>query len=60
MLNRSKIVIDVDSFIRAQTFRIQVVQQNRMPYRGRGWTTASIVGSKRRPRATPHRAVSKW
>jgi hypothetical protein len=26
MLNRSKIVIDVDSFIRAQAFRIQVVQ----------------------------------
>jgi hypothetical protein len=31
MFNRSKIVIDVDSFIRAQTFGIQVVQQNRMP-----------------------------
>jgi hypothetical protein len=31
MLNRSKIIIDVDSFIRAQTFRIQVVQCNRVP-----------------------------
>jgi len=36
MLNRSKTIIDVDSFIRAQTFRFQVVQQNRMPYRSRG------------------------
>jgi hypothetical protein len=26
MLNRSKIVIDVDSFIRTQAFRVQVVQ----------------------------------
>jgi hypothetical protein len=31
MLNRSKIVIDVGSFIPAQTFGGQVVQQNRMP-----------------------------
>jgi hypothetical protein len=31
MLNRSKIVTDVDSFIRAQTFRIQVIQQDRLP-----------------------------
>jgi hypothetical protein len=33
MLNRSKIVIDVDSFIHAQAFRNQTVQQNRVPYR---------------------------
>jgi hypothetical protein len=38
-LNRSKIVIDIDSFIHAQTFRIQAIQQNRMPYRSRGETT---------------------
>jgi hypothetical protein len=31
MLNRSKIIIDVDSFIHAQTFRIQVVHWNRIP-----------------------------
>jgi hypothetical protein len=31
MLNRSKTIIDVDSFIRAQTFRIQVVQWSRIP-----------------------------
>jgi hypothetical protein len=56
-LNRSKIVIDIDSFIHAQTFNIQVMQQNRMPYRSRGWTTASIISSKRRPKrhAAPHR-----
>jgi hypothetical protein len=31
MLNRSKIVIDVGSFILAQMFRVQLVQQDRMP-----------------------------
>jgi hypothetical protein len=31
MLTRSKILIDVDSFIRTQTFRLSVMQQSRMP-----------------------------
>jgi hypothetical protein len=59
MLNRSKILIDVDSFIRAQTFRSQTVQQNRMPYRRRIQTSESIISSTCRARAAPHRAVSE-
>jgi len=43
MLNRSKIAIAIDSFIRPQTFRIQVVQQDRMPYQSRLYTTSSII-----------------
>jgi hypothetical protein len=35
-LNRSKIVIDVEPFACAHTFRIQVMRQSRMPYRSRG------------------------
>jgi hypothetical protein len=43
MLNRSKIAIAIDSSIRARTFRIQVVQQNRVPYQSRLYTTSSII-----------------
>jgi hypothetical protein len=35
MLNRSKIAIVIDSFIHTHTFRIQVVQQNRVPHQSR-------------------------
>jgi hypothetical protein len=58
MLKRSKIVIDVDSFTRAQTFRIPVVQQNCMPYPSRGETTAPIISSQRRP--TRHAAPQRF
>jgi hypothetical protein len=53
MANRSKIVIDVDSFIRAWTFPVQVAQQNQIPRS----TTASIVSWQPSParHAAPHR-----
>jgi hypothetical protein len=34
-VNRSKIVIDIEPFIRAQPFGFQVVRQSRVPYRSR-------------------------
>jgi hypothetical protein len=57
MLNRSKIAIVVDSFVRGQTF--QVVQRESSPHRCRGSTIALIISSPTSIRATPHRTVSK-
>jgi hypothetical protein len=59
-LNRPKFVIDIDSLIHAQTFRSQVVQQNRTPYRSRGRTIAAIISSHVAELAMPHRIVSEW
>jgi hypothetical protein len=58
MLNRSKIVIDVEPFIFAQTFRIQVMQQSRMPYRvavkrPRQLSAANVGGTPRRTAPFP-------
>jgi hypothetical protein len=55
MLNRSKIAIVVDSFVRGQTF--QVVKQESSPHRCHGSTIALIISSPTvDPRhAAPHR-----
>jgi hypothetical protein len=52
MLNRSKIAIAVDSFIRGQTF--QVVQQESSPHRCHGSTIALIISS---PTSMRHHAA---
>jgi hypothetical protein len=59
MLNRSKIVIDVDTpSFPLETSPYNVVQPNLVPYRPRS-TTASIVDGGTRARDAPHRTVSK-
>jgi hypothetical protein len=59
MLNRSKIVIGVDTpSFKLETSPFEVVQQDLEPHRLRS-TTASIVNGSRRRRDAPHRTVSK-
>jgi hypothetical protein len=58
MLNRSKIVIDVDSFIRAWTFGVKAAQQSRKPYRLAFYVRVNC-DQQWRTRTAPHRIVSK-
>jgi hypothetical protein len=57
MLNRSKTVITVNSFIRAHN---QTVQHNRIAVL-MSWLDDRLIDSSRcATRAAPRRAVSKW
>ncbi len=59
MLIRSMTAIDVDSFIRAQTFAIGRCGRT-APVPKSWWTTASIVNGDRDHAHPPDRVVSKW
>jgi hypothetical protein len=53
-------VIDVDSFIRAQTLSLQAMQQNPMRTEVACLTTTPISAAMSTTRHATHRAVSKW
>jgi hypothetical protein len=59
-LNRSKIVIDVDSFIRVRALRISNGAAKRSAVPKPSSTTVSIINGNVRVAPRPCRVVSKW